>query len=111
MYYRKIIRFAVVLAFAFGAARIGAQESSTPPAPPIPQVPSPSSANSKPPQAPEANLPSTAKPLRATTRLVQLSVVVHDKQGNPITGLTKDDFVIVDGKKPQPIQIFSVQTN
>jgi len=112
MYCRKIILSAVVLAFAFGAARIGAQDTSTPPAPPIPQVPSPSSANSKPAgQAPEATLPSTAKPLRATTRLVQLSVVVHDKQGNPITGLTKDDFVIVDGKKPQPIQIFSVQTN
>jgi hypothetical protein len=30
--------------------------------------------------------------IRVTTRLVQVSVVVHDKHGNPIPGLTKDDI-------------------
>jgi VWFA-related protein len=109
MYRRKTILFALLLALS--ATRMGAQDASIPPVSPIPQVPSQSSADSKLAQAPEANSPSTANPLRATTRLVQLSVVVHDKQGNPITGLTKDDFVIQDGRKPQPIQIFSVQTN
>jgi len=108
---RKAILFAVFLGFALSATRIAAQDAATTPAPPTPQMPSQSSANSNRAQAPEVNLPSTAQPLRATTRLVQLSVVVQDKQGNPVTGLTKDDFVILDGKKPQPIQIFSVQTN
>ena len=32
----------------------------------------------------------TGPVIRSTTRLVKLSVVVHDKHGNPITGLTKD---------------------
>lgn len=53
----------------------------------------------------------SAPALRVTTRLVQISVVVHDKQGEPITGLTKDDFVVLDEKKPQAIQVFSMQTN
>lgn len=104
--------FAVVLAFAFGGTRIGAQDASTTPAALSPQGPSQSPANSEPAQAPQANnSPSAAKPLRSTSRLVQLSVVVRDKQGNLITGLTKDDFVILDDKKSQPIQIFSAQTN
>ncbi len=53
----------------------------------------------------------TAQAIRATTRLVQLSVVIHDKEGHPVTGLKKEDFVILDNKKPQAIQTFSVQTN
>jgi VWFA-related protein len=40
-----------------------------------------------------------------------VSVLVHDKHGNPITDLTKDDFVVLDEKKPQEIRIFSVETN
>src|SRR6202035_2534992 len=109
---RKTILFAFVLALAFSATRAEAQDASTASPPPAPQVQSQSPANSKPAQDPEANnLSSTATPLRSTSRLVQLSVVVRDKQGNPISGLTKDDFVVLDDKRPQPIQIVSVQTN
>jgi VWFA-related protein len=53
----------------------------------------------------------TTQPLRVTTRLVHVSVIVTDKHGNPITGLTKSDFVVLDDKKPQNIQVFSVATN
>jgi len=49
--------------------------------------------------------------IRTTTRLVQVSVVVHDGHGNPITDLTKDDFVVLDEKQAQEIRIFSVETN
>ena len=49
--------------------------------------------------------------LRVTTRLVQANVVVTDKHGNPIAGLTKDDFSLLDDKKPQEIQVFSIATN
>jgi VWFA-related protein len=52
-----------------------------------------------------------SSPLGSTTRLVQVSVVVQDKHGNPILGLTKDDFSLLDEKQPQAIQLFSVQTN
>jgi VWFA-related protein len=50
-------------------------------------------------------------PLRVTTRLVEINVIVDDKHGNPITGLTKDDFLLFDNKKPQEIQFFSEQHN
>jgi hypothetical protein len=50
--------------------------------------------------APQA-APAQALPLlRATTRLVQVSVVVHDKKGEPVLGLTKDDFDITDAGVP-----------
>ena len=49
--------------------------------------------------------------LRSTTRLVQVSVVVQDKHGNPILGLTKDDFSLFDEKQAQAIQVFSVDTD
>ncbi len=36
---------------------------------------------------------------------------MQDKQGKPVTGLTKDDFVLLDNRKPQEIQLFSVDTS
>ena len=66
--------------------------------PPPAAKPSASSAQAPPPAAPA---------LRITTRLVQVGVVVHDKNG-PVANLTKDDFTILDRGKPQPISVFSV---
>lgn len=43
----------------------------------------------------------------AATHLVQVNVVVHDKEGRPALGLTKDDFAISDRGKPQTISVFS----
>ena len=51
------------------------------------------------------------KPLRVTARLVQIGVLVQDKHGNSLTGLTKDDFALFDGKKRQNIDFFLVETN
>src|ERR1700683_2085926 len=42
---------------------------------------------------------------RAGTRLVEVEVVVRDKNG-PVKGLTKDDFTLLDQGKPQSIAIF-----
>jgi VWFA-related protein len=39
--------------------------------------------------------------------LVQVSVIVHDKKGNPIPGLKKEDFGLLDDGKPQQIAFFS----
>ena len=41
-------------------------------------------------------------------RLHNLDVVVTDAKGNPVRGLTKEDFVVLDGGTPQPITNFSV---
>jgi VWFA-related protein len=52
-----------------------------------------------------------APPLRVSTRLVQVSVIVEDKKGEPVTGLTKDDFTLLDGGQPQSIAFFAEETN
>ena len=43
---------------------------------------------------------------RAGVDLVHFSVIVSDKQGAPITGLTADDFELVEEGKPQAISYF-----
>ena len=45
--------------------------------------------------------------IRSTTRLVQLSVIVQNRKGEPITGLKKEDFTILDQGKPQTVALFS----
>lgn len=44
--------------------------------------------------------------IRVATRLVEVGVIVRDKNG-PVANLTKDDFVVFDRGKPQTISIFS----
>lgn len=44
---------------------------------------------------------------RTTVDLVHFSVTVVDKQGKPVTGLTKDDFEVVERGKPQSVRFFS----
>src|SRR5438132_872999 len=46
---------------------------------------------------------------RSTTRLVEVSVVVHDRDGRPLAGLTANDFKISEDGKPQTIELFSVK--
>jgi VWFA-related protein len=53
----------------------------------------------------------TAPTLRVATHLVLVNVIVNDRHGKPITGLTKEDFSLLDNRKPQEIQIFSAETN
>jgi VWFA-related protein len=52
---------------------------------------------------------SSSTSIRVATNLITVSVVVRDKHGQPVADLTKNDFVLFDGKKPQPIQAFSMQ--
>jgi len=46
---------------------------------------------------------------RTSAHLVQVNVVVHDKNG-PVTNLTKDDFSVTDHGKAQRISVFSLNT-
>jgi Ca-activated chloride channel family protein len=43
---------------------------------------------------------------RATVDLVHFGVSVVDKQGKPITGLTADDFEVMENGKPQSLKYF-----
>jgi VWFA-related protein len=45
--------------------------------------------------------------IHATTRLVQVDVIVQDRNGAPIVGLKKENFAFLDGGMPQEIAFFS----
>ena len=47
------------------------------------------------------------QPIRIGVDLVNFGVVVTDRRGAPISGLTKDDFEVIERGKPQQIQFFS----
>src|SRR5580765_2548217 len=47
---------------------------------------------------------------RTDTRLVEVSVVVHDKNGAAAPGLTREDFTLLEDGQPQPIAIFSTES-
>ena len=53
--------------------------------------------------------PPPAVALRVTTRLVLVDVVVTDKQGRPVTGLTRDDFALLESGKAQRISVFAFE--
>jgi VWFA-related protein len=44
--------------------------------------------------------------IRSTTRLIQLSVIVQNHRGEPITGLKPEDFTVFDDKQEQRIAFF-----
>jgi VWFA-related protein len=56
------------------------------------------------PPTPQASAPA----LKVTSRLVQVNVIVR-RRGAPVTGLTKDDFTILDQGRTQQIADFSEQ--
>jgi len=49
---------------------------------------------------------SSKDTLRVSTQLVLLDVVVHDRKGNLVRNLTKDDFQIYEDRVPQVIKSF-----
>jgi hypothetical protein len=48
----------------------------------------------------------SAPNIRVSTRLVQIGIIVRDKNG-PVVDLTKDDFAVLDRGRPQKISIFA----
>jgi VWFA-related protein len=54
-------------------------------------------------------LPPKQTVIRATTRLVEVNVIVRDENG-PVAGLTKDDFSIFDGGTKRNIALFLVNS-
>lgn len=45
---------------------------------------------------------------RTDINFVRVDVIVTDKQGNPITDLTQDDFVVTEDGKPQTVDTFKL---
>ena len=71
-----------------------------------------SSATPQSPSQPAASSQNTqpSQVIRTATRLVQVNVVVQNKDGIPITGLKKADFSVMDNGRPQKIAFFSANT-
>src|SRR6476646_1633163 len=47
--------------------------------------------------------------LRVESELVLVNVVVRDKQGKPVTGLTRDDFTLLEDGKAQRVSSFDFE--
>src|SRR5258708_39405855 len=60
---------------------------------------------------PPAPAPQTTPTIKVTARQVQVSVVVRDKKGQPVSGLKKEDFVLLDKGQPQEIRYFAEEKN
>jgi VWFA-related protein len=46
---------------------------------------------------------------RSSTRLVQVSVVVHDNRNRPVDGLRAEDFQVLENGSEVPVSLFSVR--
>ncbi|HEY7615817.1 MAG TPA: VWA domain-containing protein, partial [Terriglobales bacterium] len=59
-------------------------------------------------QAPSSSAAQVPAPtIRVTTHLVLVDVVVTDKQGNPVSGLRREDFAVEENGKAQKIATFA----
>ena len=56
----------------------------------------------------QSSLPQAPAVFRSGTRLVQVNVVVHKKNGEPVADLKKEDFTILERGKPQAVSFFSI---
>ena len=56
-----------------------------------------------------AQAPEPSVTLRVNTQLVQVSVIVKDSHGNPVTDLKASDFELFDGGRKQEIRVFNLE--
>jgi VWFA-related protein len=88
-------RFTVTCRYALIAASVALLAGQTPSTPITTTV-----------TTPATTTPST---FHISTRLIQINVIVHDKKGDPVMGLTKDRFTLVDQGAAQRVVFFSDQ--
>jgi VWFA-related protein len=62
-------------------------------------------------QSPQPPAPGGDLVLKATTRLIQVNVIVRDHKGDPVRDLKQEDFQLFDNGKPQKISVFSMDSN
>ena len=61
----------------------------------------------KPSPSPTPPIAEDQKPVRIEIRRVRLPITVVDKKGQFVSGLTKNDFTVLEDKVPQAIETFS----
>jgi Ca-activated chloride channel family protein len=60
-----------------------------------------------PAQAPPIPISADTPTLKVNSTIVAVSAIVHDAKGQPVSGLTRNDFLLKEDGKPQPITYFS----
>ena len=60
---------------------------------------------------PEISSQEQTTSFQVKVNLVEVRVVVRDKQGRAVDNLKQDDFVLLDNKKPQTITRFAIERN
>jgi len=101
---RSLALAAIVLAIPLAAISQAASDEK----PATPQATTPADKKPAPP-AKEGVVTSSKDQgflIRQVVRRVPVEVVVTDKQGNPVRGLTKKDFIVKEDKKTQSILTF-----
>lgn len=63
---------------------------------------------------PAASAPAAQEPLqrptfRSSVDIIYVNVIVRDKNGQPVRGLTADDFVITEDNRPQTVRTFAYE--
>src|SRR5262245_20894603 len=58
------------------------------------------------PAAPE---PPQRPTFRSSVDIIYVNVIVRDKNGQPVRGLTGDDFVITEDGRPQAVRTFAYE--
>src|SRR5206468_1124279 len=86
----------------------GPQPAAPQPAPSPPQ--NASSATPQEPRKPEVETRDTPAVFKVRVNLVLVRVVVRDAQGKVVENLHQEDFALFDGRKPQVVSFFNVET-
>src|SRR5688572_25781939 len=102
----KLRSCAVLLALGVVPLVASTSAPQNPSSAPAPQAQSPAPAQGN--QAPVPQTPDTT--FSVDVSAMTISVTVADKQGKSINGLTKDDFVLLEDGKQQPITGFRAVT-
>jgi VWFA-related protein len=61
-------------------------------------------------QSPASSGQQQPPTFRSAARLVQVTVIVHDRDRKPVAGLTREDFQLQEDGKDQRIEAFSAET-
>ncbi len=91
-----------IIVLLLGAAWLAAAQAPAPSPAPAASPAAPGG----PPAAPDAAVAAANASFPSQVEMVIVDVVVTDKKGEPVSGLTKDDFVVTEEDTPQPISTF-----
>jgi len=118
--FRTIGRYVCLSAALFltGALGLSGQEpaagnsGATPAATQSPASPAPAAGPAAPqePRKPEVETRDTPAVFKVRVNLVLVRVVVRDQMGKVIENLHQEDFALFDGRKPQVVSFFNVET-